>query len=180
MVYPQSLLNRTKYIFWRALTPLYPYVRDIFTELGVIPHSGRQPFLLGSIAENISLEGFIRELVKKGYGNHFIAWRDSDELVGLRITDGFKHQYHLRVFADGAVHGHYEYTPEAYPLFHLGEIGFEKRNDVFLRQLGPLIIPATAKEVAVSTDLYYSYRRFPNIIEKILRMKWLWASRAWR
>ncbi|HEC93769.1 MAG TPA: hypothetical protein ENI56_00105 [Candidatus Kaiserbacteria bacterium] len=180
MVYPQSSLDRTKYIFWRAITPLYPYVRDIFTTLRIIPHSGRQLFLLGYIATDISVENFIHELVKRGYGNHFIALRDSDELVGLRITDGFKHQYHLRVFADGAVHGHYEYAPEAYPFFHLSEIGFEKRSDIFLKQLGALIVPATAKEIAISTAHYYSHRRFPDMIEKIMHMKWLWAPRAWR
>lgn len=181
--FPRSFLDRGKYLFWRMITPFFPYIRNALTTSNIIPHVGRQPFLLGHITKGVRLEDFIHELIKIGYGNHFVAWRDSGELIGLRITDGFKYQYHLRVFANGAVHGHYEYTPEAHPFGHLMGIGFEKRSGVFLKQLGALIVPATENEEVVSTALYYDCRKLPIVIEKvvrIVRMKWFWGSRARR
>ncbi|OYV84015.1 MAG: hypothetical protein B7X04_01230 [Parcubacteria group bacterium 21-54-25] len=162
MVYPNTHLDRAKYLFWRAATPIHPSIRDVLTTLGIFRYSGRQPFLLGHVAPHTTLKEFIRHLIKRGYGNHFVAWHDSDELVSLRIADGFRRQYHLRVFGDGAVHGHYEYTPEAHPFLHLNQIGFEDRRDFFLAQCGELIVPATETEVAAATARYYARWRPPS------------------
>ena len=156
MVYPRAFTDRAKYIFWRVLTPIYPTILDGIIALGIVRHSGRQPFLLGYVSPNISLKEFIHQTIKRSYGNHFVALHDSNELVSLRITDGFEYQYHLRVFEDGAVHGHYEYTPEAHPFLHLYEVGFEDKRDFFLSQFGELLVPAPSKEVVASTERYYA------------------------
>ncbi len=159
MVYPRSLGDRLKYLFWRIATPLHPLVRDILVRAGFLTHQGRQPYLIGFVSPHLSVSLFIEKLISLGYGNHFVAWHDSEEIVSLRMTDGFKKQYHLRVFEDGAVHGHYEYTPEAHPFIHINQIGFEDKRDFFLAQFGDLIIPATAEETIAATRRYYRYWR---------------------
>jgi len=169
MVYPDKLNNRAKYIFWRTYTNFHPYVRDVATLLGIVRHGGRQPFLLGNIQKH-SLKAFIEHLIKIGYGNNFVAWHDDDEIVSLRLTDGFYRQYHVRVFADGAVHGHYEYTPEAYPLWHINQIGFEDRKNIFFEQFGEIIKSATEQEIATSTAQFYAnWRPYNQTISLVWR-----------
>ncbi len=169
MVFPDRLNNRAKYFFWRVYTNFHPYVRDVATVLGIIRHGGRQPFLLGSI-KKYSSKTFIEHLIKIGYGNNFVAWHDDDEIVSLRLTDGFLRQYHVRIFADGAVHGHYEYTPEAYPIRHINQIGFEDRKNDFFEQFGDMINPATEQEIATSTARFYAnWRPYNQTISLVWR-----------
>lgn len=140
MIRPTSSFNRAKYLFWRAYTPCHPFIRDAILSMGIVTHEGRQDFLLGNIAPDQSIEEFISFLLQKGYGNHFIAWQDTGELVSLRYVENFVYQYHLRVFEDGEVRGHYEYTPECYPVLHLREVNMEDRRDEFLTLLKGRII----------------------------------------
>jgi hypothetical protein len=105
-------------------------------------HDFRQNFVLGTVAPGKNMEDFIQYLHGQGYFNHFIAWEDPDQLISLRKLVGFEWQYHLRVFKDGEVRGHYEYTPEAHPRLHLKEIGFEERREVFLGLLGDWVVPS--------------------------------------
>lgn len=156
MVYPDRVWDRVKYIAWRAYIPLHPHIRDMAVAFDVVQHSGRQPFLLGYVAPHVPIKSFILHLIDIGYGNHFVAWHDDDEIISVRMTDGFTHQYHLRVFHDGAVHGHYEYTPEAHPFLHMGQANFEFCYDFFIEQFGELIIAADKKETATLAIDYYS------------------------
>ena len=131
-VYPEAVKDRLKYAFWRFYTPYHSLVRDSLVSFGFLRHEFRQDFLLGKIAHGQSIKGFIAFLVSKGFGNHFIAWKDKGELVSLRYVENFTYQYHLRIFHDGEVRGHFEYTPECYPVKHLLEIGLEdRRHDFF-------------------------------------------------
>lgn len=131
MVHPTAPHDWLKYWFWRLYTPLHPFVRDASTSLGIMRHEGRQDFLLGSLHPKRTLRDFVHHLVSQGFGNHFVAWKDTDEVVSLRKTEDFKYQYHIRIFTDGEVRCHYEYTPEYHPLQHLIQIGFEERTDEF-------------------------------------------------
>jgi hypothetical protein len=140
MVYPESFVNRVKYVFWRLYTPLHPFFRDTLTQLGLLKHVGRQNFLLGKIAPHLTVEEFVSHLVSKGYGNHFVAWKDEGEIVSLRYVKDFKYQYHLRVFKDGEVRAHYEYTPECNPILHIKERNMEPRREEFLEILGGMIV----------------------------------------
>ncbi len=139
---PNTRIDRLKYFIWRTYAPMHPNVLNVLLACRLIRHSGRQPFLLGHIAPGISSQSFIEKIKAMGYHNHFLAWRDDDEVVGLRLSDGFTHQYHLRVFTDGEVRGHYEYAPEAYPIAHLASVHFRDEREFFLRQLQEYIIPA--------------------------------------
>ena len=142
MKYPTSLVDRIKYIFWRLYTPTHPFFRDTLLSLGLIWHDGRQNFILGTIAPGQSIASVVSFLLTKGYGNHFIAWKDDGEVIGLRFVDNFTFQYHIRIFKDGEVRGHYEYTPECHPVWHFKAIGLKDRRSEFLTLLGDKIIPS--------------------------------------
>jgi hypothetical protein len=101
---------------------------------------------MGTLNPSRSVREFVTFLVGQGFGNHFIAWRDTDELVSLRKTVGFRYQYHVRVFEDGEVRCHYEYTPEYRPFRHLIQIGFEDRTPEFMEILRDWIVPSQEKQ----------------------------------
>ena len=112
--------------------------------LGILKHEGRQHYTLGTLAPGRRVEDLLKYLEGKKWGNHFIAWKDEDELIGIRKLDGFERQYHIRVFKNGEIRGHYEYTPECHPRWHLKEVGMEARHAEFLEELGDWIVPATS------------------------------------
>jgi hypothetical protein len=144
--YPTRLRDRAKYVFWRTYTPFHPLLRGTARVLGVDTESfvetdeGRQNYLLGNIAPDTSLREFVDHLVSQGFANHFVAWKDNNELVSLRRVENFTHQYHIRIFKDGEVRGHYEFTPECYPFRHLRARGQEHRPEEFKKLFGDRVI----------------------------------------
>lgn len=132
MVFPRRNVDRAKYVFWRAYTPFHPYVRMTCNSLRITRHSGRQDFLFGTLKAEYSVQDLVAHLVAQGWGNHFIAWKDDGQVVSLRYVENFVYQYHLRVFEDGEVRGHYELTPESYPFLHLRAVGQEERREFFM------------------------------------------------
>ena len=147
MVFPEAFADRFKYAVWRLYTPFHPMVRDTSVALGIVRHDdhypeGRQPYVLGKLAPGVTVQDLVADLISKGFGNHFIAWKDRGQVVSLRLVDTFKYQYHLRIFEDGEVRGHYEFTPECHPVLHMRDEWEERRED-FLGFLGDRIIPST-------------------------------------
>lgn len=136
---PDKFLQKFKYAFWRLFTPFHPFFRDSFLAVGLLKHSGRQNFLIGYLSPNHKLEDAVNILIAHGYGNHFIAWIDDGEILGMRYVCDFATQYHIRFFKDGEIRGHYEYTPECHPVLHMRDIGMENRKDEFLKLLGNCI-----------------------------------------
>lgn len=133
--YPDRFIDRAKYFVWRLVFPgPYGKARDGLLSMKLIKHSGRQPYLIGKLDRD-KTESFLKHLKDKGFGNHFVAWEDDDEIIGLRKLDGFDHQYHIRIFKDGEVRGHYEYTPESHCILHLKKIGNEERREYFSKLL---------------------------------------------
>jgi hypothetical protein len=139
--YPRGFYNRSKYIFWRVIYPFHNTGRDILLSARIIRHHGRQDFVLGRIAPGRTMEDFLHYLETQQFGNHFISWKDDDEVMSVRRLVDFEWQYHLRIFADGEVRGHYEYTPECHPRWHMKEVGQVFRREDFLRFLGDWIVP---------------------------------------
>src|SRR6185437_14085319 len=107
------------FFFWKAIGPPLIAVRDMLIRVHLFWHQGRQEYLLGKLAAGKSLDDFLAYLAAQGFGNNFIAHRDEGQVLSLRRLEDFEWQYHLRIFKDGEVRGHYEYTPEAHPIKHL-------------------------------------------------------------
>jgi len=141
--YPKGLRNRSKYVFWKVIYPVHGTGRDVLLSLGILHHEGRQNYLLGHIAPGRSMEDFVKYLETQRFLNHFVALKDDDEVVSVRYIVDFEHQYHLRVFKNGEVRGHYEYTPESHPKMHMKKVGQEARRADFLKALGDWIVPAS-------------------------------------
>lgn len=143
--YPKGIYNRSKYVFWRIITPFHNFWRDLLLSLGILKHDCRQKYMIGVLAPGRKVEDFLKYLESRGYGNAFIAWKDTDEIVSVRKLMNFERQYHLRIFSDGEIRGHYEYTPESHPRWHMKEVGQEPYHEEFLRELGfgDWVLPAT-------------------------------------
>ena len=146
MVYPEKLVHRIKYYFWRVYSPYHPTVRDSVISLSLIKNHGRQPYLLGKVAPHLSIEEFVEFLVEKGFAYHRVAWEDDGELVSLRHVENFIYQYHIRIFEDREVRGHYEYTPECYPILHLWDVGRQDRRKEFQELVGDRLTPHTSDD----------------------------------
>ena len=146
MVYPQEYRHRIKYYLWRLYSPYHQTVRDSAIALSLIKNRGRQPFLLGTIVPSLSIEEFVSFLVESGYAYHRLAWEDDGEVVSLRHVESFVYQYHIRIFEDREVRGHYEYTPECYPILHLWDIGRVDRREEFLALVGDRLIAHTSAD----------------------------------
>lgn len=138
--YPIGFWDKCKYTFWHSLAPTVLGGRDLLIRAGIIKHHGRQRYLFGTLKSLESVHAFIAYLQAQGFGNHFIAWRDRGQLISLRKLDSFERQYHVRIFADGEVRGHYEYTPESHPLWHFDETGIQERRAEFMNFFGRWIV----------------------------------------
>ena len=46
----------------------------------------------------------------------------------------------MRVFSDGEIRGHYEFTPEAHPFSHFEEKGETEHKKDFLKFLGDFVV----------------------------------------
>lgn len=90
---------------------------------------------MGRISSGKTIEDLEKHLKNKGFEHHPLAWVDDGEVLGMRYPENFHQQYHIRVFEDGSVHGHYETTVESHPIAHIQEWGMEPRQEEFLRFL---------------------------------------------
>lgn len=126
-----------KRLFWLIATPVFPvfqwFLQRPFILLGLVTHDGgRQDFYLGKVRPDKTIKELIAYLANEhGFGNHFIALHDEGQLVSLRRLHNFKYQYHIRIFKDGEVRGHYELTPESHPFKHLKGEDFHHRPEEF-------------------------------------------------
>lgn len=127
---------------WRKLYFMFPWMQKHLLKWHVIWHEkGRQPYHIGWLAPGKTLDELEKHLNKEwGFGNHFIAWSDNGQVLSWRKLESFDNQYHLRVFKDGEIRGHYEYTPESKPIEHFEEVKEEERLDDFKKFLGSYIV----------------------------------------
>lgn len=162
--YPDGLLDRIKYFIWKIVSPSYVFIMNTLLRLHVIRHTvARQNFVIGKLEKGARLKDFLRHLEAQGWRNHFVAWHDDGQVVSVRKPVGFTWQYHLRVFEDGEVRGHYEYTPESHPLKHLLEVGLEERREDFLRAVGDWVVPTDGS--VARTDMRVPARPSTRILE---------------
>jgi hypothetical protein len=133
-----TLFDKIKQRVWRSVYRFFPTLQRVFLKWGIIWHEeGRQRYHIGWLSPGRTLKELKVYLhTKWGFGNHFIAWPDESQVLSWRKLEGFEGQYHLRVFSDGEIRGHFELTPEAHPIEHFEEKGEEDRRGEFLRFLG--------------------------------------------
>jgi hypothetical protein len=157
--YPKEFWSRAKYIFWRTITPSFLKFRNLLLKFRIIHHEGRQNFLIGKLKSQKSVKPFLAYLQGQGFGNHFIAWLDEGQVISLRRLEGFEHQYHLRIFHDGEIRAHYEYTPEAHPWWHFKEKDIQERRAEFIAYMGDWITPT---RLVVTPGTQDPKRRLPH------------------
>jgi hypothetical protein len=140
----KTFSEHLKQIFWHFVYPFFPTLRDGLIRLKLIHHNGRQPFYLGHLAPNFTIEHFRSHLLKHGFHNHFVAWYDDGQVLSLRKHDSFRFQHHLRLFEDGEIRGHYEFTPEGHPIKHFLEEGMVPAKKDFKSYLGAMLVEDTS------------------------------------
>ncbi len=125
--------QKIKNAIWHSLYKIFPWWQKHLIEWRIVWHDKkRQHFHIGWLAPGKTLKDLENHLhTKWGFGNHFIAWVDSGQVLSWRKLVDFDHQYHIRVFSDGELRGHYEYTPESKPISHFTEVDEESRKNEF-------------------------------------------------
>lgn len=134
--------QRMKNKIWHFLYKFFPWVQHHLLKWHIVWHDKtRQKYHLGFLAPGKTLQDLEKHLHEKwGFGNHFIAWDDTGQVLSWRKLVDFDHQYHLRVFKEGEIRGHYEYTPESKPLDHFKEVDEEPRFQDFEKFLGEYVV----------------------------------------
>lgn len=127
--------------FWRIIMPFFLTTRDALIALHIIHHRrGRQSYHVGWLAPGRTLEGLKAHLATLGFEHDLIAWVDETEHFCMRRQENYDYQYHIRVFFDNEIRGHYEQRPESHPLAHFKEWGMEPRREEFLNFLGGWVV----------------------------------------
>ncbi len=130
------------------IRPIFPLGQWMVITLGIVtgPKStegvrNQQPYLLGHLKEGVTAETARRHLHTQGFFMNRVAYTDPGQVLSMRRLDDElpDRQYHLRIFDDGEVRGHYEYTPEDKPWKHLNEDILEKREHEFAPWLAQIV-----------------------------------------
>ncbi len=130
-------VQKFKQKMWRIIYPIFPKLEKVFLPFH---EKTRQRYHLGWLAPGKTFAGLKKHLSEKwGFGNHFVAWEDDSQVLSWRRLENFNQQYHLRVFSDGELRGHFEFTPEGHPLEHFEEKGEEDRTADFMKFLGDFV-----------------------------------------
>lgn len=157
-----SLFDYFKKIFWWIFTPLFPIFRSLSKKIGYSPYPPRQQYHLGYLAPRAAVEGFYNFLCQTGFDEDKIAWIDEGEILSLRLRENFKYQWHVRLFEDGEIRGHYELTPEYSPLGHLRDAETSARTEDFKRFLGEwLTLESSRQEKLYATGPRPHYAACP-------------------
>ncbi len=136
----KSFSEHLKQLLWHMIYPIFVPTQTVLLRLGIIHHSGRQPFHIGHLAPNYTKEAFIERLHKQDFHRHFVAWHDQGQLISMRRHVSFEFQYHIRLFDDKEIRGHYEMTPEGHPFDHFLEKGMVAANEAFKNYLGAMLV----------------------------------------
>jgi hypothetical protein len=135
-------IEKLKQKIWRVIYKFFHIVQKDLLKSGIIWHSDKkQRYHIGWLAPGKTLEGLKKHLHEKwGFGNHFVAWTDDEQVLSWRKLVDFNNQYHLRVFQNGEIRGHFELTPEGHPIDHFTEKGEVEKKEDFLKFLGDFVV----------------------------------------
>jgi len=134
--------DKIKQKIWRVIYKFFHVAQVDLLRTGFIKHTDKkQKYHIGWLAPGKTLEELKRHLHEKwGFGNHFVAWTDEGQVLSWRKLVDFNDQYHLRVFENGEMRGHFEYTPEGHPIDHFIEKGEVDKTEDFLKFLGDYVV----------------------------------------
>ncbi len=137
-----TFFEKLKQKIWRGIYRFFPMLQKDLLKWGLVWHEKkRQKYHLGWLAPHKTLGGLKKHLNEKwGFGNHFVAWTDTGQVLSWRKLESFSRQYHLRVFEDGEIRGHYEFTPEEHPVDHFAENGETEHKADFIKFLGDFVV----------------------------------------
>ena len=126
-----------------VISPLFPFFQRTVQSLGLLrqapsvegPYS-RQPFFVRFMHATETIETLVERLRKAGFYDESIALHDPGQIVSMRRLDDAHpdRQFHIRIFTDGEIRGHYEFTPEDHPIAHWNETLFTP-SDQFMTWL---------------------------------------------
>ncbi|MFZ2189377.1 MAG: hypothetical protein WA057_02385 [Candidatus Magasanikiibacteriota bacterium] len=135
-----NIINFAKKIFWILISPFFPICRDLAKKLGYHPYPPRQNFHLGYLRAGVDKTELEEYLKQHNFKINKVAWVDDEEILSVRRMDGFEHQYHIRLFADSEIRGHYELSPEYSPIGHLHDVGTIPKIEDFKKFLGDYLV----------------------------------------
>jgi hypothetical protein len=140
--------QRIKSYIWHKIYFAFPWLQSHLLKWHLVWHDkGRQKYHIGYLDPSKTLQELEKHLHENwGFGNHFIAWVDDGQVLSWRKLVDFDHQYHLRVFEDGEIRGHFEYTPESKPIAHFAESNEEGRIEEFKKFLEGFLVEEKPKE----------------------------------
>lgn len=120
----------------------FSMIEHLLFHTGIIEKNiDRQPYHIGWLAEDKTLEDLRFYLHSEwGFGNHFVSFTDKGQIINWRKLEPDGRQYHVRVYNDGEIRGHLEFTPEQHPMDHLSAKGEEEAKIAFLRFFGDFIV----------------------------------------
>lgn len=118
--------------FWKFVYTFWPSVLRTYE---IFFHHHRQKFLIGRLAPQKTAEDFKNHLTKHGFERAIISLKDPGEILAMRKKEGREFQYHIRLFNDREIRGHYEYTPEAHPIIHCFDVRMEAKEEYFKEML---------------------------------------------
>jgi hypothetical protein len=128
-------MNNKKHVYskaWKLARVVQFPVQKVLQASGV--HKVRGPYLLGHLnREKYSEDAIEKHLHEIGFEPNKLAWCEPGEVLSLRKVDGHKFQWHIRVFEDGEVRGHYETAPEGNVIKHF--TGDTQDDSDFLKSL---------------------------------------------
>ncbi len=139
-------MRPTAQIFWSIIYKLFPLIRDGLLFVGIIRHGKkRQPFSIGYIMTDINLDTCRKALLEKGFEKNILAWVDNGEVLSMRKADPIRPHchYHIRIFENGEVCGHYEKMPEKHPIDCLFDKGMENRSSYFCSVMAEFLVGTT-------------------------------------
>ena len=125
--------------FWSLFYKVWPPCTRALEALGF--HNHRQRYLLGRIGTRYGREDLKCFLTEKGFEHAILAWQDPGEVLSMRRVKDRIFQYHIRLFIDGEIRAHYEYSPEAHTFKHFFEHHFEPETEFFLNLFGEYLVP---------------------------------------
>jgi hypothetical protein len=149
---------------WLSIYPLYIAFQKFRMKHGMGKNKPRQEYHIGWLSPEKSLEDLRVHLHSEwGFGNHFISRIENGQVLSWRKLVPPNKQYHIRVFTDGEIRGHFEPTPESGVLAHLARHAIKESHTDFTKFLADFVV-----YVPVERELAYDPHAYDPHAEVVI------------